>query len=225
MKIYALHGWAYSTEKWADFKAALKEKHIDLEILLIPGLTAELEETWDIDDYIKWLCEELPNEPVVLLGHSNGGRLALNYAWVYPERVQQLILLDSAGIYHGGLQQVKRWVFGNLAKLGKKITTSEKAKKFLYKLARVRDYKEAPEHMKKVMQNMIESDKSIVLEEIQTPTTILWGANDKATPLSDGVTLHQRITNSSFHVIDEARHSPHFTHPVEVAGLIKAALK
>lgn len=224
MKVYALHGWAYSTEKWADFTAALKKRHIDLEILRIPGLTAELEEVWDIDDYIKWMSEELPSEPVVLLGHSNGGRLALNYAWVYPERVKHIILLDSAGVYHGGLQQIKRWVFRTIAKLGKKITSSEKAKAYLYKLARVRDYKEAPPHMKQVMQNMIDSDKSIMFEEIQTPTTILWGADDRVTPLADGVTLHQRIVHSTFHVIDEARHSPHFTHAEEVADHIKDAI-
>lgn len=225
MKIYALHGWAYSTEKWTDFTAALKERHIDLELLQIPGLTSELADSWDIDDYIKWLSEELPNEPIVLLGHSNGGRLALNYAWVYPERVKQLILLDSSGIYHGGLTEVKRVIFRTLAKLGKKINNSEKAKKFLYKLARVRDYKEAPENMKQVMRNMIESDKSLNLQEIQTPTTIIWGAEDRVTPLTDGVKIHREITNSHFHVIDNARHSPHFTNPKEVADRIKDAIK
>jgi len=225
MKIYALHGWAYSTEKWQPLKEALKAKGYTLELLLIPGLTAELTTAWDIDDYIKWLNDELPSEPVILLGHSNGGRLALNFAWVYPERIKQLILIDSAGIYHGGLHQLKRTAFRNAAKIGKKITSSEKAQKVLYKLARVRDYKEAPEHMKIVMQNMINSDQSLNLAEITVPTAIIWGANDKVTPLTDGVKMQQQLSNSTFRVIEGARHSPQFTHIDEVVERIEEALR
>jgi pimeloyl-ACP methyl ester carboxylesterase len=36
----------------------------------------------------------------VLLGHSNGGRIALAFAEKYPDKVKQLVLIDSAGIYH-----------------------------------------------------------------------------------------------------------------------------
>ncbi|MBP7018185.1 alpha/beta hydrolase [Candidatus Saccharibacteria bacterium] len=225
MKIYILHGWAYSTEKWQPFLLALKDRKIDSKMLYIPGLTDELDEAWDIDNYIKWLAETLPNEPVILLGHSNGGRLALNYAYVYPDRVKQLILLDSAGIYHGGLARIKRNVFKKTAKLGKKITKSEGAKKVLYKLARVSDYKEAPEHMKITMQNMIDSDKGLSLSEIQNKTNIIWGGMDKITPLTDGVQMHRQIADSSFKVVDDARHSPQFTHVDEVADIVTRALR
>ena len=225
MKVYALHGWAYSTEKWQEFVKELHSQKIELKMLYIPGLTSELKDVWDIDDYIKWLDTELPNEPVVLLGHSNGGRLALNFAWVYPDRVSQLILLDSAGVYHGGLHQLKRSLFKSLAKLGKKVTKNTKAKKILYKLARVNDYNDAPENMKQVMENMIQSDKSLNLDEISTPTSIIWGGEDKITPLTDGVTMHNRIQNSRFRIVDNGRHSPHFTHPEQVAKLVKSITK
>ena len=225
MKVYVLHGWAYSTEKWRPFIKALKQRKKDAKMLYIPGLTAELNEAWDIDDYIQWLAKELPNEPVVLLGHSNGGRLALNFAWVYPERVRHLVLLDSAGIYHGGLAAAKRKAFKLAAKAGKKITQNESAKKALYKVARVRDYDEAPEHMKVTMQNLLTSDKSLQLEEIKTPTSIIWGGMDKATPLPDGVEMHRQLEHSTFKVVDEGRHSPHFTHVDETADLVQKALK
>jgi pimeloyl-ACP methyl ester carboxylesterase len=225
VKVFILHGWAYSTEKWQPFINALKERKIESKMLYIPGLTEELDEAWNIDDYIKWLAETLPNEPVIILGHSNGGRLALNYAYVYPDRVKQLILLDSAGIYHGGAAKLKRDAFKKIAKLGKKITKSETAKKILYKIARVNDYKEAPEHMKITMQNMIDSDEGLRLDEIQNKTSIIWGGMDKVTPLTDGVLMHKHIANSTFKVVGQGRHSPQFTHVDEVADIVKRVLK
>jgi len=225
MKIYGLHGWAYSTEKWQDFQRELQDRGIELVLLNIPGLTADLDQPWDIDDYLRWLSKELPEEPTIILGHSNGGRLALNFAWVYPDRVKQLILLDSAGVYHGGLSKLKRDVFKSIAKLGKNITNSPQAKAILYKLARVNDYNEAPEHMKKVMENMLNSDKDLVLEEIKSKSSIIWGGLDKVTPLTDGVEMHKRLPKSTMRVVEEGRHSPHFTHASEVADIVKLVTK
>jgi len=225
MTIYALHGWAYSVDKWQDFQRELQDRGIELKILKIPGLTAELKGVWDIDDYLSWLARELPEEPVVLLGHSNGGRLALNFAWVYPDRVSKLILLDSAGVHHGGLHKLKRDIFKQVAKAGKKLTKSPQARKALYKLARVSDYNRAPENMKKVMENMLSSDKDLRFEEIKTPTHIIWGGSDKVTPLTDGAIMQERLPHSTLRIVEEGRHSPHFTHASEVADLINLALK
>lgn len=225
MKIYALHGWAYSVEKWQEFQKELQDRGFELKILKIPGLTSELKTVWDIDDYIRWLAEELPSEPVILLGHSNGGRLALNFAWVYPERVSKIVLLDSAGVYHGGLAKLKRDLFKKAAKLGKKLTKSPQARKYLYKLARVSDYNKAPENMKKVMENMLKSDQSLNLSEIATKTSIIWGDSDKVTPLTDGVAMHKLLPNSTMRIVEGGRHSPHFTHAPEVAELVRLSLK
>ncbi len=224
MKIYILHGWAYSTEKWQPFLEKLNSLNIETELLKIPGLTANLRATWDIDDYIKWLSDTLPPEPVVILGHSNGGRLALNFAWVYPERVSKLILLDSAGVPDKGLSRVKRLGFRFIAKVGKRFTKSPNMKKMLYKLARVKDYYDAPENTKKIMSNLIDSDDSLNLSEINTEISIFWGSEDKITPLRDGVHMQHELPNSVLHIIEGARHSPQFTNINELSRLVKEVL-
>src|SRR6185437_424542 len=104
-KIIILHGWAYSTEKWKPFVEDLKKHEFTPIVLKIPGLTAPLENVWNIENYVEWLKKNLEKEDakVILLGHSNGGRIALAFATQYPEKIDTLILIDSAGIYHNEL--------------------------------------------------------------------------------------------------------------------------
>jgi len=222
-KIYILHGWTYSTEKWNPFINLLKQKETEVNILKIPGLTGDLNKVWAIEDYVEWLNKILNKEKnkVILIGHSNGGRIALNFAIKYPEKLARLILVDSSGIYHDDLViRAKRLLFKNLAKIGKKITSSEKLRNFLYKIVGESDYKKASPIMKQTMVNLINSDKFLNFDKVTVPTLIIWGREDKTTPLSDGKLMNKLIANSKLNVIDNARHSPMFTNPEKVVNRI-----
>lgn len=223
MKVIILHGWTKSLDKWKDFLDALEKKGIETNLPKIPGLTGSIDKVWDLSDYIKWLKNIADKEKskVILVGHSNGGRIALAFTNLYPEKVEKLILIDSAGIYHNELPlKIKRLIFKNIAKIGKKITSSKILKNLLYKLARESDYKDLDENVKKTMVNLISSNLRPILTQIKTPTLIIWGANDKVTPLTDGVLMNNLIKNSKLEIIETARHSPQFTHPKEVTDAI-----
>ena len=221
MKILILHGWGYSTNKWAPFIKLLEANGIKPQLLEIPGLTAPIDRPWTLEDYAEWLKGKIGNERVILIGHSNGGRLALAFTLKYPELVERLILIDSAGIRHrGGLIEIKRFLLGELAKAGKKITSSEKARTALHKLARVSDYRDATAEMRETMVNLISTDLTPELTKVKAPTLIIWGAEDRTTPLSDGKLMNKLIPNSKLHIAKGARHSPQFTHPKEVCAKI-----
>lgn len=225
-KLFILHGWTYSKDdsdplkKWNPFIELLKTYDVDAKLLRIPGLTKDVNQVWNLENYIEWLKEIVSREEgkVILIGHSNGGRIAFSFAEKYPEKVSKLILIDSAGIYHNELPiRLKRFVFKKLAKLGKKITTAENLKKLLYKLAREGDYKNATPSQRQTMLNLINIDLNGVLSRVRVPTLIIWGEGDQITPLSDGKLINNLIKNSTLSVINNARHSPQFTHPSDVA--------
>lgn len=226
IKIFILHGWTYDTKKWDEFISLLKSDSNKIELLKIPGLTAELERVYTVDDYVKWLKKEIgADEKVVLIGHSNGGRIASFFAATYPEKVSNLILIDSAGIYHNDIKiKTKRFIFKTIAKTGRKITHSKLLEKFLYKIVGERDYKEARPLVKKTMENLITSDVTPLLKNITAPTLIIWGEHDKVTPLTDGKRMHWLIAQSKIAVIKDARHSPQFTHTEKVVKIIKDTL-
>ena len=181
---------------------------------------------WTLDDYVQWLKEKTAaEEKVVLLGHSYGGRISLAFAAKYPEKVARLILEDSAGIPPRGLRRLKRDVFKIIAKIGHTIIRSERMRDLLYKLARESDYRKATPEMRKTMANMLSVDISLILDHVEAPTLIIWGAHDRTTPLADGELIHRGIRGSKMIVLPDARHSPHITHAQKVADIITAELQ
>ena len=129
--------------------------------------------------------------------------------------------MDSAGIYHNELPlRIKRFVFKTIARVGKSLTSSKSLKDLLYEVARESDYKNLEGNVKQTMINLISTDLKPILSQITTPTLIIWGREDNATPLSDGKIMNDLIKNSKLEIIDKARHSPMFTHPKQVAEII-----
>lgn len=223
-KIYILHGWSYSTDKWEVFTKLLKNAGFIVTILKIPGLTEKSDEVWTLGKYNEWLTQKLAGEKskIILLGHSNGGRIAITYALSNPEQIKKLILMDSAGIYHRELSlEIKRFVFRTASRIGKKVISAPALKKFLYKLAREKDYIDANPNMKQSMINLIETDLKPFLNKLKVQTLIIWGEGDKITPLADASIMQSIIKNSKLEIIKGARHSPFYTHPEKVVEIIK----
>ena len=227
-KIYILHGWAYSIQSWEPVVTLFKKNGFDPVLLKIPGLTAPLDRVWNLNNYVNWLKTKLDQEkePVILLGHSNGGRISLAYSYKYPDKIQKLILIDSAGIYHNELPvRIKRIVFITLAKTGKMFGKISILRKQLYKLAREHDYEKASPVMQKTMRNLIKVDLVHTFEHIVVPTIIIWGENDVITSVKDGKLMHRNLRNSTLHIIKHARHSPQFTNTEEVVKIIVKELR
>jgi len=227
-EIYILHGWAIDSNneaKWVEIRQMLKSEHITTHFLGIPGLTTTQKSVWNIDDFINWLADQLPQHKVILLGHSFGGQLASLFAARHPERVEKLILVDSSGLRsHTWQKNLKRSVFKKIAFIGKLIAPFPIARKLLYKLAREKDYYQANQILRQTMSNVIEYEILSELPEIKAETLIVWGENDTATPVRLGRQFAEHISNSSFIIIPTARHSPQFTHPAEVTSIIKIFL-
>lgn len=223
MKIFILHGWTYSLEKWEKFTRNLMLAGFNPILLKIPGLTDKIDRPWDMKDYVGWLSEKLKNEKekVILLGHSNGGRIAMEYSIRHPEKVKNLILIDSAGIYHDDFYlNAKRKIFGIISRAGKKLLKLNFAKDLLYKIVGERDYNEASAEMKKTMVNLLEWEKTFDPRKVKIPTIIIWGKDDQMTPVEDSHKLNRSIIGSKLSIINGAGHSPQFTHSEEVIKII-----
>lgn len=221
-KLYIIHGWAYSIEPWNSVVEKLKESGIDVKQLRVPGLTVKNDKIWTIDDYVDWLQKELVGvERPIILGHSNGGRIALNYAVKYPKSLSHLILLNSAGMYDNSAKvSLKRRLLRILSKILGPIKYIPFARKVVYKLIGASDYNAAPTNMKKTLSNMINSDRTLSLTKVEVDTTIIWGLKDETTPIEQGRKMKQLIPNSTLIEFADWQHSPYKTHPTELANVI-----
>lgn len=221
--VIILHGWAHDAAKWEPFLKLLKNAGIRYKLLKIPGLTASLDQAWALDDYVSWLARQGTSykSQVILVGHSNGGRITAAFTAKYPGKISHLILIDSAGIIHRDLKTLlKKSLFATAAKIGKRITNSDSIRNLFYKAVGEQDYNKADPILKETMLNLISQDIELIFSKIKVPTLIIWGKDDKVTPLSDGKKIHNLISNSKFEVIENTRHSPQFTRPKDVVKII-----
>ncbi len=226
-KVFIIHGWTYTLTMWTELCELLRTEGVIVKQLQVPGLTTDSDKAWDINGYVTWLRKELRGEtkPIVI-GHSNGGRIALNFASRYPDTLGELILIDSAGIYHGGsMSKTKRGIYKILAKIGKPLTVIPGVKKIFYKVIGSKDYYQAPVHMKETMKNMLSADKILNLANVRVPVQLIWGQQDKSTPLADAYKLQIKLHNAPLTIIKGAGHSPHSSHPHEVFEIIVKSLK
>lgn len=235
--IVILHGWGSSPKRWIAMHDSLKAFSRDIgnaiHMPFLPGFDGnEPEKALNIDDYVLWLEKYIKDHRlrnIVLVGHSNGGRIAIRYAATHKD-VAKLVLIAAAGIPNNRIS-LKKSVFMVAAKTGKAILNPLKgtflyraAEKGIYKLARETDYYKASPIMKETMLHLLAYDATGDLKSITCPTLCVWGKNDAATPLWMGEKMVAGIPRCTMKVVDGG-HNIHMTNTNEVATYIKDFLQ
>ncbi len=105
-----LHGLGGSSADWAEAGVPLA-KHFTVQV---PDLPGSVKEPLSADGYepealARWLVGTLPKEPVLLAGHSLGGRVAGEAAALFPDRVAALALVAPLGAARYGLTDTLKW--------------------------------------------------------------------------------------------------------------------
>ena len=218
--LYIIHGWTYTTAHWEKTLSLLDASGFKIKMLKVPGLTSPSEKVWTIDDYAAWADKNIP-DGAVALGHSNGGRILLNLCAKNPAKLEKLILLDSAGVYE---PSIRKNVVKFLAKIGKPLKKIPVFDHLFHKFTGSTDYEKAPENMKRTLENMLESDKSLKLAKVTTKTAILWGKSDKVTPPRHAEKLHAALKNSSLKFYQNWTHAPYISDPITLAKAIEREL-
>lgn len=214
--LYIIHGWTYTVAPWSRTIAMLEKKGLKVEMLHVPGLTTSSRKVWTIEEYMRWADRNIPDGSIAL-GHSNGGRILLNLCSAKPDKLKQLILLDSAGVYESS---TKRDLSRGLSKKFGFLKQIPGFTKVWHKLTGTTDYARAPENMKRTLSNMLDSDAKLDLTKVTTPTSILWGAADAVTPPRQAEEMHAKIPHSNLEIFPDWTHAPYISHPSELARAI-----
>jgi pimeloyl-ACP methyl ester carboxylesterase len=234
--LVCLHGWGGSKESFTELREALQGTDIEIVTPDLPGFGAEPEPgtPWTNDDYAHWMeqwinnnAQRSPNTRLFLLGHSHGGRIAVKIALRHNIPIDHLFLCAPAGIYHA--RHLKRTIGLVLAKTGKFFTSipglralAPIGRKALYKLIRVHDYERASPLMQQTLINVTREDFRELLKDIDIPTDIFWGTDDRMTPIGDATIFATAIAKSTLHVYPGVRHRVHREKAPEIAAVILA---
>lgn len=247
--LVCLHGWGGSKESFNELRHALRHDSIEILTPDLPGFGNEPEPKtpWTVDDYAdwveRWIRMKIPNNkfqnPIHLLGHSHGGRIALKLAYrqsaqnstlkAQSFQIEHLYLCAAAGIRHP--RHVKRIIGLTLAKSGAfflKLPLLKHlapiGKKALYKLVRVHDYEQASPVMRQTLINVSREDLRPMLKDIRIATDIFWGKNDGMTPFADALIMKKEIHGSMLHAYEGTRHAVHRDHAEEIAAVLRSRI-
>ncbi len=212
--IVVLHGWGSKKEimKQAFGKELKGYRHIYLDM---PGFGASSNEmiltTKDYGEIVKLFLETLNVKPLVVMGHSFGGKVATLLNSPY------LVLLSSAGVVTEKPWSVKI-----------KIATF----KFLKPLGiqKIRQLFVAPDaqgmshEMYETFKNVVDEDFEAEFAKSKSESLCFWGIDDTATPLYTGEKISKLIKNSKLYPL-EGDHFFFLKHSKFIANEIEKMLK
>jgi pimeloyl-ACP methyl ester carboxylesterase len=229
--IVLLHGWGDSAHGLADLQTELAANYQVLSLDL-PGFgaTQPPAEAWKLDNYAAFVQSLLKKlglkQPYAVIGHSNGGAIAVRGVSLGLLQPKKLVLIAASGVRTG--QTGRRFVLKIIAKTGNVATMwmperyRRSLRKSLYGAAGS-DMLVAPQ-LKETFKQTVRQDVQADASGITIPTLLVYARDDPAVPLTDGRTYQQLIKHSQLEIIDEAGHFVHHDQPALVSKVIKEFL-
>ncbi len=222
-----LHGWKDTLHTFDEITRELSHTHRVVR-LDMPGFgESEMPEPeWRLDDYVDFVeafIAKMELEVDVLVGHSFGGRVnikGLSRGVFHPRK---LVLIAAAGVSER--KRTTNGVLQMVAKVGKVATlplpkgVRSKLRRRLYESVGS-DYHSSG-RLKDIFLNVIGEDLTDAAARVVAPTLLIWGEEDRQTPLTDGEKLSRLIKGSKIEVVEGASHFVHREYPEKVATYIK----
>ena len=192
-----------------------------------------------LEDYIndlKGVLDKLnlKNNDTVLIGHSFGGMVAQEYASRY--KIRGLILIGSLVKYNPDIIDKIIWNLPPILwrrilfteniitrRFYRSLFFAKNTPKEIYKefLKDNKDYLETlPYYAFRYLKYFKDYDATERLKEIDSPTLIIVGEEDKVTPPSEAYKLNKLINNSTIKVVKNAGHMILYEKPFEISKLI-----
>jgi pimeloyl-ACP methyl ester carboxylesterase len=252
--VVLIHGITSSSRTWRAVMEPLAERHTVLAPdLLGHGRSDKLRGDYSVGAHantIRDLLDALGYRRAILVGHSLGGGVALQFAYQYPERIDRLVLvapggfgkevtplLRAASIPGSGpvlaLAAAKPIVDAGtlltqlLGRLGLHGGTDLEEIGRAYALLAERDARRAFLHTLRSVVD-VAGQRVTALDRIDVahdfPALIVWGEHDRVVPSSHGEQAHRLVPNTYLAVFEKAGHFPHRDDPEQFVEVLEAFL-
>lgn len=220
-----LHGLFGTLENWGGQTAVLKEHYqvisVDLRNHGRSPHSIEMNYLAMANDIIQ-LMDELSLTSAAILGHSMGGKVAMQLALKFPDRVNKLIIVDISPVSYNSKHNA---IFNGLASIELSSLTSRSqadialkpyeenpdVRSFLLKNL-YRDQNKAfrwrpnLEILRKEYHNLIEAPSG---KQYNGPTLFIKGKNSDYITIDHQTAINQLFSNVHFKMIEGAGHWPH----------------
>ncbi|MDR1917915.1 MAG: alpha/beta hydrolase [Christensenellaceae bacterium] len=170
--ILFLHGWGGNEHSFAPI-----EKYFGRYFqTLCPAMPCPPDEVWTLDDYVMSVEKLLAENNVTkchIICHSFGARVAVLLINKNPHLVGKLIVTGGAGLKPRF--NLRIWAKIKIYKIKKRLFGRAKGGSA--------DYRKLTPNGKKTFNNIVGRDLCNEIKKVKTPTLLIYGAKDRATPV------------------------------------------
>ncbi len=245
--VLLLHGLGASAEVWS-FNIEALASQCRVLVPDLPGSGRSVKEGFEysLNYAAKFLASFLSKvgaATVSAVGNSMGGIIALQFTLDYPQLVDRLVLIDSAGLGReasfslrfNALPLRDRLVYSR-ARI--EVTVKQTLRSILsnadslppelvdcwVELSCLPGAVSAMHRAARVGLTFWGQKRSIILRdrlsEIKIPTMVVWGSADPLFPVKHAHTAHRLLPGSQLHILNGCRHCPQLERPAEFNDLM-----
>jgi pimeloyl-ACP methyl ester carboxylesterase len=244
-----VHGLSGAWQNWLENIPHFARTH-RVVVPDLPGFGASPVPPWEptIEAYARLLsdfCDQLEIGRCALVGNSMGGFVAAEEAIADPDRVDRLVLVSAAGISHARMAKAPATTAARFAAaaapyafkyreqaLTRPVLRHYALRGVFYKPTALRPEivwenlhagLNAP-GMLAAVEGLVGYDFTDRLPEIEVPTLIVWGRQDRVVPPADGEEFERLIPDSRRVVFDRCGHVPQLEKPARFNALLEEFL-
>jgi len=245
--VILIHGIGGYVEMWENNIESLSQKH-RVYALDLPGFGRSDKPNIPysfpfISKFVLDFMEALEIERASLIGNSMGGGISLQVAIQFPDKVDKLVLVNSAGLgkeltimFRLASLPLIGWLLSRPSRKGvrkilhecvydKSLITDDFAERG-YQIAALPGAHKAfliALRSSVTLGGLTEEVLNIFLDKlhtIQAPTLVIWGRQDRILPVSHAHVAEEKIPHSEIHIFDRCGHLPQIEHPEEFNTLV-----
>ena len=226
--VLVLHGWRRTH---ADFATSVGPASAEGALCVLApdlpgfGATPAPPSAWGSAEYaavIEDLLEtEAPGRRLVVVGHSLGGRIAVQLAARRPDSVGALVLSGAPLVPRPGKPQRPSTGFRVARAMGRAHLISEARLERARQRHGSADYKAATGVMRDVLVRMVNERYDEVLAGVRCAVELVWGDDDREAPIEVAGAIARRVPDA---VVSECQGAGHLV-PVTAPAALRAAVE
>ena len=245
-----VHGLSGAWQNWLEQIPHFARTHRVIAVDL-PGFGASPMPPWDISipaygTFVRDFCERIGVERCALVGNSMGGFIATEVAIAEADRVEKLALVSAAGITWARARREPAAMLGRLGRAAAPLALKLQMSGIKRPGMRERAFRGVfhdPNALRRellwenvvpalqspgyfdAMTTLVGYDIRDRLQEIEVPTLIAWGRNDRVVP-SPGAPFYKQLIgdNAELVVFDHCGHLPMLERPLRFNRVIEEFL-
>ncbi len=213
-RLLMCHGAGSNGHPWAGHCSSIGRKHSPVAIdMPAHGRSGGLESPRTIVDYVAFLnkfVDALNLSPFVLLGHSMGGGITIEYALTHPEKLRGIILVGTGAklrVLPERLEQMKRVMEGKEPVQYDRWAYSPKTPIEIVRKGWMEQVKTDPRSRYYDFVACDAFNRMNDLKGINLPTLIICGIDDVLTPMKYAEFMEKSIEGAKLVRIEDAGHA------------------